>query len=122
VLVADDSPVFLAAAVDVVEATPGFGVVATCYSGREAVELAGTLRPDLALVDESMTGEDPARAAREIEAASPATLVILVSVDPKPFDGTTPLLHKAHLSPATLADLWRQRHAKGEGRAPTGQT
>ena len=121
-LVADDSTVFLAAAVDVVEATPGFGVVATCHSGREAVELAGRLRPDLALVDESMTGEDPARAAREIESASPATLVILVSVDPKPFGGTTPLLPKAQLSPATLAQLWRQRHAKGEGRTPTGQT
>jgi chemotaxis response regulator CheB len=121
VLLADDSPVFLAAAVDVVEATPGFEVVATCSSGREAVELAGTLRPDLALVDESMTGDDPAEAAREIAAVSAGTFVILVSADPKPFGGTSPLVNKGRLSPATLADLWRQRPAKGEGQAPTAQ-
>lgn len=118
-LVADDSPVFSAAAVAVVEATPGFEIVGTCSSGRQAVELAGTLRPDLALVDESMTGADPTRAVREIVAVSPETFVVFVSADPKPAGGT-PLLDKRQLSPATLGDLWRQRPVEGEGRAPAG--
>jgi DNA-binding NarL/FixJ family response regulator len=119
VLVADDSPVFSAAAVAVVEATPGFEIVATCSSGRQAVGLAGTLRPDLALVDESMTGADPAGAVREIAAVSPETFVVFVSADPQPAGGT-PLVDKRQLSPATLADLWRQRPVEGEGREPAG--
>lgn len=57
-LLADDSPVFLAAAETLVAATPGFEVAATCGSGREAVAIAARLRPDLALIDESMPDLD----------------------------------------------------------------
>jgi DNA-binding NarL/FixJ family response regulator len=117
VLVADDSPVFLDAAAAVVEATPGFELAATCRSEARAVELAGTLRPDIVLLDESMAGVDPAAAAREIAATSPETFVILVSADPKPAGGT-PLINKGQLSPATLADLWGERVAGGPGGAP----
>jgi DNA-binding NarL/FixJ family response regulator len=117
VLVADDSPVFLEAAAAVVEATPGFEVAATCRSEARAVELAGTIRPDIVLLDESMAGEDPAAAAREIGAVSPETFVILASADPKPAGGV-PLINKGELSPATLAELWRQRPVQGAGGAP----
>ena len=108
-LVADDSPVFLEAAAAVVEATPGFELAATCRSKARAVEIAEELRPDIALLDETMAGVDPAAVAAAIGAVSPETYVIVVSADPKPFDGTSPLLDKRQLSPATLADLWRQR-------------
>ena len=118
-LVADDSPVFLEAAVAVVEATPGFEVAATCRSEARAVELAGELRPDLALLDESMSGPD---AAVAVAAVSPETYVILVSADPRPFDGTSPLVNKGELSPGKLTQLWGQRPTRGDGRAPTGQT
>jgi len=111
VLVADDSPVFLEAAVAVVEATPGFAVAATCRSEARAVELAGELRPDLALLDESMSGPDPSEAAAAFAAVSPETYVILVSADPRPFGGTSPLVSKEQLSPAALAELWGQRPA-----------
>ena len=116
-LVADDSPVFLDAAAAVVEATPGFEIAATCRSETRAIELAGTLRPNVVLLDESMAGADPAAAAREIAATSPETFVILVSADPKPA-GETPLINKGELSPARLADLWRQRPAPGTGGVP----
>jgi DNA-binding NarL/FixJ family response regulator len=122
VLVADDSPVFVEAAVAVVEATPGFEVAATCRSEARAVEIAREVGPDLVLLDESMSGDDPAEAAREIAAVSPQTFVILVSADPRPFDGTVPLVDKRQLSPATLANLWRERSSEGDGRRPTGQT
>jgi DNA-binding NarL/FixJ family response regulator len=109
VLVADDSPVFLEAAVAVVEATPGFEVAATCRSAARAVEIAEEVRPDLLLLDETMAGADPGTATREIAAVSRHTFVILVSADPRPFDGTAPLVDKRQLSPGKLADLWRQR-------------
>ena len=121
-LVADDSPVFLEAAAAVVEATPGFEVAATCRSEARAVELAGELRPDIALLDETMSGPDPAEAAAAVAAVSPETYVVLISADPRPFDGTSPLLSKAQLSPARLAELWGQRSAKGGGQPLTGPT
>ena len=119
-LVADDSPVFLEAAVAVVEATPGFELAATCGSEARAVEIAEELRPDIALLDETMAGVDPAAAVAAIGAVSPETYVIVVSADPKPFDGTSPLVDKRQLSPATLADLWRRRPEKVAARRPTG--
>jgi chemotaxis response regulator CheB len=118
VLVGDDSPVFLEAAAAVVDATPGFELTATCRSEARAVELAGELKPDLALLDESMSGPDPAEAAAAVAAVSPETFVILVSADPKPVGGTTPLVDKGELSPATLDRLWRQRPAEEAGGAP----
>jgi chemotaxis response regulator CheB len=121
VLVADDSPVFLEAAVAVVEATPGFAVAATCRSEARAVELAGELRPDLALLDESMSERDPGEATAAVAAVSPETYLILVSADPRPFGGTSPLVNKGQLSPERLVDLWRQRPTEGGGRAPAGQ-
>ena len=121
-LIADDSPVFLEAAVAVVEATPGFEVAATCRSEARAVELAGELRPALVLLDESMSGPDPAEAEAAVAAVSPETYVILVSADPRPLGGTSPLVSKEQLSPARLAELWEHRLAKGDGQAPTGQT
>ena len=108
-LVADDSPVFLEAAVAVVEASPGFEVAATCRSLARAVEIAGEARPDLVLLDETMAGVSPGDAAGQIAAASPQTFVIFVSADPRPFEGTAPLVDKRTLSPTTLTDLWRER-------------
>jgi chemotaxis response regulator CheB len=108
VLVADDSPIFRAAAVAVVEATPGFEVVATCGSGSQAVEIAASLRPELALLDQNMPGFDRAGAASAVAEVSPETFVIVVSADPRPA-GAAPLVDKRWLSPAMLADLWQHR-------------
>lgn len=102
VLVADDSPVFLAAAVAVVEATPGFEVAATCDSLSEAVEIAERIRPDVALVDESLptTGVGPTAAIHEV---SPDTRVILLSADPP--QARAGAVDKAQLSPDMLETL-----------------
>ena len=104
VLVADDSDVFLAAAVAVVEATPGFEVVATCGSVGEAVEIAETRRPDIALLDESLPGVAGSAATAAIHEVSPDTLVILLSADPGQARTASPI-DKAELSPAMLERL-----------------
>jgi DNA-binding NarL/FixJ family response regulator len=108
VLLADDSPVFLAAAETLVAATPGFEVAATCGSGREAVEIAARLRPDLALLDESMPDLDGTEAAHEIAVVSPETFVVLVSADPS-LRRSIPLTDKRSLSPMLLTELWQRR-------------
>ena len=113
VLVADDSPVFLAAAVTIVAATPGFEIAAVCSSGTQAVETAAGVKPDLALLDQSMLGVDPVGSADAITEVSPETLVVLVSADPYPV-GAIALVDKRTLSPERLARLWRDRTA-GEG-------
>jgi DNA-binding NarL/FixJ family response regulator len=112
VLLGDDSPVFLAAAATIVAATPGFELAGACSSVGQAVETAADLQPDLALLDESMLGADPARTAQAVRAASPRTFVVLISADPRPA-GELPIVDKRSLSPALLADLWRQRPTGG---------
>lgn len=114
VLLADDSPVFLAAAATIVAATPGFEVAAVCSSFGQAVEIAADIEPDLALFDRSMLGPDPARTAQAIPAVSPRTLVIRISADPSPA-GRLPVVDKRDLSPALLTDLWRRRPTDGAG-------
>jgi len=111
VLLADDSPVFLAAAETLVAATPGFEVAATCGSGREAVAIAARLRPDLALIDESMPDLDGTEAAHEIAVVSPETFVVLVSADPSLRRRSIPLTDKRSLSPMLLTRLWQRRAA-----------
>lgn len=121
VLVADDSPSFLAAATDVVAATEGFELAAAAQSGEEAVDLATTHRPDLALIDVNMPGIGGSEAADRIAAASPATAVVLMTATPH--SATPPeAIDKRRLSPATLAEIWEDlatsppRAAQGGGR------
>jgi DNA-binding NarL/FixJ family response regulator len=104
VLVADDSPVFVAAAVAVVEATPGFEVAAVCDSLREAVEIAESKRPEVALLDESLSGVGGDAPVAAIHEVSPDTLVILLSADPRQARAPSPV-DKAELSPSMLEAL-----------------
>ena len=104
VLVADDSPEFLAAATEVVAATDGFELAAAAESGEEAVELATARRPDLALIDVNMPGIGGVEAANRIAVASPATAIVLMTATP---DSATPpdAFDKRRLSPAALAEM-----------------
>jgi len=105
VLIADDSPSFLAAARDVVAATDGFELAAAAENGEEAVALARTHRFDLALVDVNMPGIGGREAADRIVADSPETAVVLMTATP---DAATPpeAIDKRSLSPATLMEIW----------------
>ena len=81
VLLVDDSPVFLEAAAEVIDGTPGFELAATGTSGEEAVELAASLRPELVLVDHRMPGMTGVEAASRIRAGAPATVIAILTAD-----------------------------------------
>jgi DNA-binding NarL/FixJ family response regulator len=66
VLVADDQPLMRAALTMSLEAEPGFRVVGTAADGREAVELAERLRPDVVVMDIRMPNLDGVAATRRL--------------------------------------------------------
>jgi DNA-binding NarL/FixJ family response regulator len=77
-LLVDDSPEFLASATRLLE-SQGFEIVGCASSGAEAVELATTLRPDLALVDIELADEDGIELTHELAQRVPGTRVVLIS-------------------------------------------
>lgn len=58
----------------------GHEVVGEAENGLEAVDLAGTLAPDIVILDLAMPGMDGIEAAREIHRRSPRTALVLLSV------------------------------------------
>ncbi len=78
VLVADDHGVVREGLCSLL-AGAGFDVVATAQTGREAVELAQALRPDVVLLDIRMPQMDGLQALAVIKASLPATSVLLLT-------------------------------------------
>ena len=112
VLVVDDQEVFRAVVRDVVLLTPGMALVGEAASGEAAVDAVEELSPRLVIMDKRMPGIGGIEAARIIRARRPEIVVVLVSVeDPEPealeASGAVAFLHKRHLSPRGLAELWR---------------
>ncbi len=113
VLIVDDQPPFRAAARAVVARVAGFTLVGEAESGEEAIALHGDLRPGLVLMDINMGGIDGIEATRQITAADPATMVVLVStyqLDELPpgarTSGAKAYVNKDELSPRVLRRLW----------------
>ena len=84
VLLADDQPLIRGGIRALLEVEPGIEVVGEAADGAAAVELAGSLRPDVVLMDIRMPGLDGLEATRRI-AADPALgavhVVILTTFD-----------------------------------------
>jgi DNA-binding NarL/FixJ family response regulator len=81
ILVADNHEVVRRGLRCLLEARGGWAVCAECSSGREAVESAVALAPDVAILDVAMPELDGLEAARRIRRARPATATIIYSVD-----------------------------------------
>jgi two-component system, NarL family, nitrate/nitrite response regulator NarL len=78
VMLADDNPTFLAAVRQFLSALPGTEVVGEAHNGREAMELAGSLHPDLVLLDIGMPEMNGLEAARRMQQwQAPPCIVVL---------------------------------------------
>ncbi len=84
VLLADDHEEFLAVEVKLLELEPDFEVVSTARDGREALEQAARLNPDLLVLDITMSKMDGIEAARRLRAAGTATKIVFLSVHGDP--------------------------------------
>jgi chemotaxis response regulator CheB len=117
VLTVDDQAVFRRAVSDLIAATPGFEEVGQAASGAEALELVGTLRPDLVLLDVRMDGMDGLETARRLLAADSEAVVVLISLNEVPeastalAEGVAAHVRKQDLSTRTLRELWAARGA-----------
>ena len=80
ILLADDHTLVRAGLRALVESIEGAEVVAETGEGREALELIGTHRPDVVLLDIGMPGMNGLEVARRAAEASPRTRVIILSM------------------------------------------
>jgi two-component system invasion response regulator UvrY len=129
VLIADDQRPFRKAAQAVIDAATGFRLVGEAVSGEEALELVGSLSPDLVLMDIKMPEIGGIEAARVIAAGHPNTLTILLSTyreedlpDEAGTCGALAYLHKSDFSGEALRTLWENRPGRplrGRGSPPS---
>ena len=79
VLIVDDHSLFRDGIGSLLQAA-GFEVVGGASNGQEAIEAAGTLRPDLILMDVSMPELNGIEAARRIKAQLPEVKIVMLTV------------------------------------------
>jgi DNA-binding NarL/FixJ family response regulator len=80
VLLADDHTLVRAGIRALLESIEGVDVVAETDDGREALELIGTRRPDVALLDIGMPGLSGLEVAKRATRESPRTRIVILSM------------------------------------------
>lgn len=80
ILIADDHAVVRRGLRALIETQPGWKVVSEVGNGREAVEAASKLTPDLAVLDISMPDLNGLDAAVMIQKASPRTRILILTM------------------------------------------
>ncbi len=80
VLIVDDSPFMRKVFSDVIDADPAFKVLATASNGKEAVELALELKPDIITMDLEMPHMNGIEALQHIMAIQPIPVIMLSAV------------------------------------------
>ncbi|MGI5502031.1 response regulator [Lentzea sp. CA-135723] len=81
VLLVDDHPVVRYGLRTILEAAGDLTVVGECGSGADAVRLAGSLTPDVVLMDLKMPGLDGAAATAQVVASTDCRVVVLTTFD-----------------------------------------
>jgi DNA-binding NarL/FixJ family response regulator len=79
VLIADDDDLMRAGLAELLSADPSIEIVGEATNGREAVELARQLDPDVVLMDVRMPDLDGIEATRELTRAAPDTKVLILT-------------------------------------------
>jgi DNA-binding NarL/FixJ family response regulator len=80
ILIAEDHEVARQGIRALLESHPGWEVSAEAKDGREAVEFAGSIRPDLVVLDIGMPNLNGLEAARQILAASPNVPILILTM------------------------------------------
>jgi DNA-binding NarL/FixJ family response regulator len=80
ILIADDHEVARRGIRALLESHPGWEVVAEASNGRDAVNSAARLKPDVALLDIGMPSLNGLDATRQILAVAPATRVLILTM------------------------------------------
>lgn len=79
VLIADDEDLMRAGLAELLTADPAIEIVGQASNGREAVEQARRLAPDVVLMDVRMPDLDGIAATRELSEAAPAVKVLILT-------------------------------------------
>jgi CheY-like chemotaxis protein len=79
VLVVEDDDAFAAALTELLEADGRLELAGRARDGREAIELADALRPDVVLMDIALPMIDGVQATREIRRKQPALPVVAIT-------------------------------------------
>lgn len=80
ILIADDHEVARSGIRAVLESHPGWEVCAEAKDGRESVELAASVRPDVILLDIGMPNLNGLEAARQILAITPNVAILILTM------------------------------------------
>jgi DNA-binding NarL/FixJ family response regulator len=80
ILIADDHDLMRRGLRAILESHPGWTICAEGHTGREAVEKAKELRPEIAVLDITMPELNGIEAARKIRKVSPNTEILMLSV------------------------------------------
>jgi DNA-binding NarL/FixJ family response regulator len=86
VLVVDDERLFVEMVEAMLAADPRIDVVARAYNGREAVDRAAALDPDVTLMDIAMPHMDGIQAIAEIRASNPHARILVLTGGNNPAD------------------------------------
>ena len=81
ILLVDDSATFVSAARNVLDVMPGVDVIGHAYGGREALEKAELLRPDLVLLDIGMPGMNGLEVGRRMRLSPSGPRIVFLSMD-----------------------------------------
>ena len=81
VLLVDDHPLILVGIRSMLEGKPGIQIAGTASDGRQALELAMALKPDVMVMDVMMPGMDGIELARRMRAQMPDTALLVLSSD-----------------------------------------
>lgn len=79
VIIADDHPVVRQGTCQLLQQEPDLEVVGEAANGEEAVRLAASLKPDIAIIDIAMPGVDGIEATKRIKEICPSTAVLVLT-------------------------------------------